>query len=101
MTKQELIIMLRHDIKEQRANNEGGHTIFVRLNGTSYYIDEGAKFEFCKNFVYIKYGKLPIAHLFYCEITSVGYSFPFEDEVKKRLNKFKQRAVWTDSRIKR
>ena len=85
MTKQELIIMLRHDIKEQRANKKGDYTLFIRLNETAYYIVEGVKFEFGKNFVCIKYGMLPIAHLFYSDIVSVGYSFPFKYMVKKAI----------------
>lgn len=85
MTKQELIMMIRHDIKKQRADHGDDYTGVVKLNGTAFYIREGVKFEFGKNVVVIKYGKLPIAHLCYCEITSVGYSFLFEDEVEKAI----------------
>lgn len=61
------------------------YTSIVKLNGTAFYIREGVKFEFGKNVVVIKYGTLPIAHLCYCDITSVGYSFLFEDEVEKAI----------------
>lgn len=104
MTKQELIMMIRHDIKKQRADHRADlgedYVAFVRLNGTAYYIREGVKFEFGENVVVVKYGKLPIAHLCYYDITSVGYSFLFEDEVEKAVEQIRATGSLDGSLIK-
>lgn len=85
MTKQELIMMLRYDIKNQRLQSSSDR-VFFNLNGITFYLESGLKINFEKWGFCLRFGRKPIAHMTYNSIVSVGYTFSDEDEVRRAID---------------
>lgn len=92
MTKQDLIMMLRYDLRGQRKLNSQLNPygakgyLFIKLNDWCFYVDGDVKFEFDKYALFVKHQGIPIASLAYDCIVAVGYTFPFAEDVKRAVD---------------
>lgn len=88
ITKKELITLLREDMREQHAELPG-HSTMIRINNIALYDNRTLKFVFGEHYVSIfrvhNKIKLPIAHVWYSDINSVGYKYNSMERVEHRI----------------
>lgn len=88
ITKKELITLLREDMKEQREVTPEQNPL-IRINHIVLYDNRTLKFCFDERYVKIfrvhNKIKLPIAHVWYSDINSVGYKYYSMERVEQRI----------------
>lgn len=88
ITKKELITLLREDMREQHAETPE-HSTLIRINNIALYDNRTLKFCFSEHYVSIfrvhNKIKLPIAHVWYSDINSVGYKYNSMERVEHRI----------------
>lgn len=72
MTKQDVIAMIRHDMKKQRL---WGGDLYLKINDTLYYLDSGIKIVFYEYDITFKLNDVLLGHIMYDDINKLGYSF--------------------------
>lgn len=96
ITKKELITLLREDMREQHAELPG-HSTMIRINNIALYDNRTLKFCFSEHYVSIfrVYNKikLPIAHVWYSDINSVGYKYNSMERVEHRIAELRDTAL--------
>lgn len=88
ITKKELITLLREDMREQREATPEQSTL-IRINNIVLYDNRTLKFCFGERYVKIfrvhNKIKLPIAHVWYGDINSVGYKYSSMERMEHRI----------------
>lgn len=88
ITKNEFITLLREDMREQRKLTPE-HDISIRINKITFYYGKTLKLRFGENYITIFWVcngiRLPIAHVWYSDINSVGYKYRSVDSMEHRI----------------
>lgn len=86
MTKKEFITLLREDMREQRKLTPG-HDSLIRINNIAFYYIKTLKLRFGENYITIfrVYNEIrvPIAHMWYSDINSIGYKYRSIEQVEQ------------------
>ena len=96
ITKKELITLLREDMREQREASPEQSTL-IRINNIVLYDNRTLKFCFGEQYVKIfcvhNKIKLPIGHVWYSDINSVGYKYNSMELVEHRIAELRDTAL--------
>lgn len=86
MTKKEFITLLREDMREQRKLVPGRNSL-IRINNIALYDIKTLKLRFGENYITIfrVYNEIevPIAHVWYSDINSIGYKYRSIEQVER------------------
>lgn len=94
MTKKELITLLREDAGYQRDELTPNMDTTIKINGIAMHDTRIMKLKFGKDLMYI-YCKcngvsIPVAHVFYNDIHSIGYKYGNDTEIATRLYELRE-----------
>lgn len=89
ITKEELKTLIREDMHYQRHELGAVKGGVIKINDTAYHRTPLLKLRFNHSHVDICYKQngihIPIAHVFYDSINSIGYKYSNRDKIEHRL----------------
>ena len=93
MTKQELITLIREDMRYQRHELEAVQGGIIKINGVTYYHTPTLKLRLNKQYLEICFKqngvRYAVAHIFFDDINSIGYHYSNRVKIARRLEEIR------------
>lgn len=84
ITKNDIIKLIRNDLKRQRSENNG-KTDFIRINDVAFPVNRNIKWWFGDGYVAITCNYILVATVWYDSVTSIGYTYHSKEHIKHSL----------------